>query len=90
MTQVTYRGRAKESNSCINDLHKDTTMKTNVGGIDRILRIVIGLVLIALTVTGTIGVWGWLGVVLLATGAIGWCPPYAIFGWNTCSMKKQS
>jgi len=65
-------------------------MKTNVGGIDRILRIVIGLVLIALTVTGTIGVWGWLGVVLLATGALGWCPPYAIFGWNTCSMKKQS
>jgi hypothetical protein len=69
---------------------KDTTMKTNVGGIDRILRIVIGLVLIALTVTGTIGIWGWLGVVPLATGAIGWCPPYAIFGWNTCSMKNRS
>ncbi len=65
-------------------------MKTNVGGIDRILRIVIGLVLIALTVTGTIGLWGWLGVVPLATGAIGWCPPYAIFGWNTCSMKNRS
>ncbi|MDO8287172.1 MAG: DUF2892 domain-containing protein [Rhodoferax sp.] len=65
-------------------------MKSNVGGIDRILRIVIGLVLIALTVTGTIGVWGWLGVVPLATGAIGWCPPYAIFGWNTCSMKNRS
>ena len=65
-------------------------MKTNVGGIDRILRIVIGLVLIALTVTGTIGIWGWLGVVPLATGAIGWCPPYAIFGWNTCSMKSRS
>lgn len=65
-------------------------MKTNVGGMDRILRIVIGLVLIALTVTGTIGVWGWLGVVPLATGAIGWCPPYAIFGWNTCSMKNRS
>jgi O-antigen ligase len=65
-------------------------MKTNVGGIDRILRIVIGLVLIALTVTGTIGVWGWLGVVPLATGALGWCPPYAIFGWNTCSMKNRS
>ena len=63
-------------------------MKTNVGGIDRILRIVIGLVLIGLTLTGTIGVWGWLGVVPLATGAIGWCPPYAIFGWNTCSVKK--
>lgn len=63
-------------------------MKSNVGGIDRILRIVIGLVLIGLTLTGNIGVWGWLGVVPLATGAIGWCPPYAIFGFNTCSMKK--
>jgi len=63
-------------------------MKSNVGGIDRIARIVLGLVLIGLTVTGNIGVWGWLGVVPLATGAIGWCPPYAIFGINTCSMKK--
>jgi hypothetical protein len=63
-------------------------MKSNVGGIDRIARIVLGLVLIGLTVTGNIGVWGWLGVVPLATGAIGWCPPYAIFGFNTCSMKK--
>jgi len=65
-------------------------MKSNVGGVDRILRIVVGLVLIGLTVTGTIGVWGWLGVVPLATGAIGWCPPYAIFGWNTCSTKTKS
>jgi membrane protein implicated in regulation of membrane protease activity len=63
-------------------------MKSNVGGIDRMLRIVLGLVLIGLTVTGNVGVWGWLGVVLLATGAIGWCPPYAIFGFNTCSVKK--
>jgi len=63
-------------------------MKFNVGGIDRIARIVLGLVLIGLTVTGIIGVWGWLGVMPLATGVIGWCPPYAIFGINTCSMKK--
>lgn len=63
-------------------------MTTNVGGIDRIVRIVLGLVLIGLTLTGTVGMWGWLGVVPLATGAIGWCPPYAIFGFNTCSMKK--
>jgi hypothetical protein len=63
-------------------------MKSNVGGIDRILRIVLGLVLIGLTLNGNIGVWGWIGVVPLATGAIGWCPPYAIFGWNTCSTKK--
>jgi hypothetical protein len=64
-------------------------MKSNVGGIDRILRIVAGLVLIGLTLTGTIGIWGWLGVVPLATGAIGWCPPYAILGLNTCSMKES-
>ena len=63
-------------------------MKSNVGGIDRILRIAIGLVLIGLSVTGAIGVWGWLGLVPLATGAIGWCPPYALLGWNTCGMKK--
>jgi len=63
-------------------------MKSNVGGIDRILRIVLGLVLIGLTVSGTIGVWGWIGAVLLGTGLVGWCPPYAIFGFNTCSMKN--
>lgn len=63
-------------------------MKPNVGGIDRIVRIVLGLVLIGLTVTGTIGVWGWLGVVPLATGALGWCPPYAILGLSTCKTKS--
>ncbi len=63
-------------------------MKSNVGGIDRILRIVIGLVLVGLAANGSVGWWGWLGLVPLATGAIGWCPPYALFGWNTCSMKK--
>jgi membrane protein implicated in regulation of membrane protease activity len=63
-------------------------MKSNVGGIDRILRIVIGLILIGLTFTGAVGVWGWLGVVPLATGALGWCPPYAIFGWSTCKVKN--
>lgn len=65
-------------------------MKSNVGGIDRILRILIGLVLIGLAATGTVGWWGWLGVVLLATGAIGWCPPYALFGWSTCATKGKA
>ena len=63
-------------------------MTKNVGGIDRILRIVAGLALIAAAATGTVGVWGYLGLVPLATGLMGWCPPYAIFGFNTCSMKK--
>jgi len=62
-------------------------MKINVGGIDRAIRVAAGLVLIALAATQTVGWWGWLGVIPLATGAIGWCPPYAIFGINTCSTK---
>ncbi|KAF0224781.1 MAG: hypothetical protein FD176_963 [Rhodospirillaceae bacterium] len=59
-------------------------MNKNVGGIDRILRIVVGLVLIALAVTGTVGLWGYIGVVPLLTGLIGWCPAYLPFGIKTC------
>lgn len=64
-------------------------MKSNVGGIDRILRIVLGLALIALTLTGTIGVWGWIGLVPLATAVFGFCPLYTVLGMNTCAMKKS-
>lgn len=64
-------------------------MKPNVGGIDRVLRIVVGLVLLGLAVSGTIGWWGYLGLLLLGTGLLGWCPPYAMFGWNTCATKKE-
>ncbi len=64
-------------------------MTSNVGGIDRIARIVIGLVLIGLAATGTVDWWGWLGALPLATGVIGWCPPYALLGFNTCSMKTR-
>lgn len=62
-------------------------MKANVGGIDRILRIVAGLALIGLTLTGNIGVWGWIGVVPLATGAMGFCPLYPLLGFSTCPKK---
>ena len=58
-------------------------MTHNVGGLDRILRIVIGLVLIGLAASGTVGWWGWLGVVPLLTGALRWCPPYSMLGINT-------
>lgn len=62
-------------------------MTKNVGGVDRILRIVVGLALIAAAAAGTIGVWGYIGLVPLATGLMGWCPPYALLGFNTCSTK---
>jgi ABC-type branched-subunit amino acid transport system permease subunit len=62
-------------------------MTANVGGIDRILRIVAGLVLIALAVTGVVGAWGYLGVIVLATGVFRFCGAYTLFGINTCPLK---
>ncbi|MBI3480565.1 MAG: DUF2892 domain-containing protein [Nitrosomonadales bacterium] len=63
-------------------------MKTNEHAIDRALRVIAGLVLIGLTATGTIGVWGWIGVLPLVTGLIGFCPAYAALGMSTCATKK--
>jgi hypothetical protein len=63
-------------------------MKTNVGSIDRVLRAGVGIALIGLTLTGTIGAWGWVGVVPLATALVGVCPAYSLLGLNTCSTKK--
>lgn len=59
-------------------------MKVNVGGLDRTLRIIVGLALIVMAVTGTIGAWGWIGVLPLATGLMKTCPMYSIFGFSTC------
>lgn len=64
-------------------------MKTNVGGMDRILRIVVGLLLIVLTLSGQIGVWGWIGVVPLATGLLKTCPLYSMLGFNTCPLSQK-
>jgi hypothetical protein len=63
-------------------------MIKNVGGLDRTIRITVGLALIVAAATGTIGLWGWVGVVPLLTGSLGWCPPYSLLGLNTCSVKK--
>ena len=63
-------------------------MKVNMATWDRAARVVVGLALIALTLTGVIGVWGWIGVVPLATGLSGWCPAYLPFGLSTCKIKK--
>lgn len=63
-------------------------MTRNVGTIDRILRIVAGLALIALAVTGTVGVWGYIGAVPLLAAVMGWCPLYTVLGINTCGCKN--
>lgn len=63
-------------------------MKSNVGGIDKTLRIAAGLILIVLAATGMVGAWGWIGVVPLATGLLNFCPVYTLMGMNTCPMKK--
>jgi hypothetical protein len=63
------------------------TMACNVGGADRAIRIIVGIALIALAATHTVGVWGYIGVVPLITGAIGWCPAYLPFGIKTCKTK---
>ena len=63
-------------------------MTLNVGGIDRLLRILIGLVLIVLAATGTVGWWGWLGVIPLLTGVVRFCPLYPILGISTCKNRR--
>jgi hypothetical protein len=65
-------------------------MKLNVGTIDRAVRILAGLVLVVLAAMGTIGLWGWIGVIPLATGLAGWCPAYTLLGIRTCPAKPAS
>lgn len=62
--------------------------KTNVGRTDRILRILVGLVLIALVFVGPKTPWGWLGIIPLATGLLRTCPLYSLIGVNTCGVKQ--
>jgi len=57
----------------------------NVGNIDRVLRILLGVGLIGLAATGHVGAWGYVGVVPLLTGAIAWCPLYRLLGIGTTS-----
>jgi hypothetical protein len=68
---------------------KGNTMKVNEGMTDRGLRVVAGLVLIGLAATGTVGAWGYVGVVPLLTGAIGLCPVYSLLGINTCPAPRR-
>jgi hypothetical protein len=63
-------------------------MNANVGTIDRMIRIVVGVALIVLAAKGAVGVWGYIGVVPLLTGLFRFCPAYTLLGLNTCGSNK--
>ncbi len=64
-------------------------MKKNVGTIDMVLRILVGLGLISLVFVGPQTFWGWIGIVPLVTALMGWCPAYTLIGVNTCKAPVQ-
>lgn len=64
-------------------------MKTNEGKLDRTLRMVAGLIFIGLAATNTIGMWGYIGVLPLLTGAVGFCPLYSLLGMNSSPVSKH-
>lgn len=63
-------------------------MTKNEGNLDRALRVIAGLALIGLAASGQIGPWGYVGVVPLLTGAIGFCPVYTLLRINTCPARR--
>ncbi|CAN5602229.1 DUF2892 domain-containing protein [soil metagenome] len=64
-------------------------MKSNEGSLDRALRVTAGLILIILAATGTVGAWGYIGLIPLVTGAVGMCPLYSLVGISTCPAPKS-
>lgn len=65
-------------------------MRANEHPLERVARLILGLGLVALAATGTIGAWGYIGVVPILTGVAGTCPLYSVFGLSTCPVKKAS
>ena len=64
-------------------------MKCNVGGIDRVLRIAAGLILIGLAASNVVGLWAWIGIIPLATGLFRFCPLYPVLGINSCGTDSN-
>ncbi len=63
-------------------------MKKNIGGIERAIRVILGAAILSLAFVGPKSAWAYLGIIPLATGLIGWCPPYALLGFSTCKTCK--
>ena len=65
-------------------------MFKNEGKVDRVLRVIVGAAVISLVFVGPQTAWGWVGLVPLVTGLVGFCPLYAVLGINTCSIRQDS
>ena len=65
-------------------------MPHNVGTFDRWFRVLLGVLLLGLMFRGTIGYWGWLGLVPLLTGLANFCPVYQLFGWSSCRRDEHA
>ena len=63
-------------------------MKTNEGGLDRSLRVLVGIGVLALAFVGPKTPWAFIGLVPLLTGVVGFCPLYSLLGLNTCPARK--
>jgi hypothetical protein len=68
---------------------EEKPMKINEGSLDRAVRVIVGLVLLSLVYVGPKTPWGWIGLLPLLTGIVGFCPAYTLFGMNTCPRKAR-
>lgn len=64
-------------------------MKKNIHSVERVVRIILGLGLLSMAFIGPANPWFFFGLIPLATGLMGWCPPYALLGISTCPMKNK-
>jgi hypothetical protein len=63
-------------------------MKKNIGSVERFIRVIAGIAILSLAFVGPRSTWAYLGIIPLATGLMGWCPPYALLGISTCKNCK--
>ena len=64
-------------------------ISVNIHPVERVVRVLVGLVGVALIFVGPKSLWGLVGLIPLLTGLIGWCPPYSLLGINTCNIGKK-
>ena len=65
-------------------------MKINIHPVERVVRVVVGIVLVSLAFIGPANLLFLLGIIPIFTGLVGWCPPYQLLGFSTCPVKKNS